>query len=141
MVFENLQPTNQFANLTEEELRQAFIAASNGPRERANYFFNQFKYKYDLFNGNPAGTLYQGLDLLNRCQAIDHAAFANIHKGTAYYWIGIAAFLVHEYELAAFFFDASVAEDIRAGAHPIDNPSPALHFMLIEGEAPAQAAR
>src|SRR5829696_33946 len=98
-----LQPTNQFANLTQEELRQAFIAAANGPREHANYFFNQFKYKYDLFAGNPAAALAEGLDLLNRCQAIDPIAFINIHKGTAYYWIGIAAFLVSEYELAAFF--------------------------------------
>lgn len=136
-----LQPTNQFANLTEEELRRAFIAASNGPREHANYFFDQFKYKYDLVTGNPAAALNQGLDLLNRCQAIDQVAFANIHKGTPYYWIGIAAFLVHEYELAAFFFDASVAEDIRAGAHPIGNSSPSLHFMLIEGEPPEQAAQ
>lgn len=141
MVNPNLQPTNQFANLTEEELRQAFIDASNGLRGGANHFFDQFKYKYDLFSGNPAATLIQGLDLLNRCQAIDQAAFANIHKGGPYYWLGIAAFLVNEYELATFFFDASMAEDIRAGAHPINHPTPSFHFMLVDGEAPAQAAR
>ena len=58
MVNQPHQPTNQFSNLTEDELRQAFIAASNGPRENGNYFFNQFKYRYDLFAGNPADKSY-----------------------------------------------------------------------------------
>ncbi len=141
MLNQQPQPTHQYANLTEDELRQAFLAASNGSNLDANRFFNQFKYKNDLFAGNAAAALNQGLDLLNRCHSIDETAFARIHKGTAYYWIGIAAFLVHEIELATFFFDASVAEDIRAGADPINNPTPSIRFILIDGEAPAQAAR
>ena len=78
------QLTNQFANLTEDELRQAFLAAADGPRVAGNHFFNKFKYRYDLL-GNAASTLHQGLDLLNRCHSIDETAFANIHKGSAYY--------------------------------------------------------
>jgi hypothetical protein len=141
MLNQQPQSTHQYANLTENELRQAFLAAANGNNLDANRFFNQFKYKNDLFAGNAAAALNQGLDLLNRCHSIDPTAFANIHKGTAYYWIGIAAFLVHEIELATFFFDAAVAEDIRVGAHPVHNPTPALRFILIEGEPLEQAAR
>ncbi len=133
--------TNQYANLTEDELRQAFLTASQGTNVDADRFFNQFKYKNDLFAGNAAAALNQGLDLLTRCHAIDAAAFAHIHKGTAYYWIGIAAFLVHEIELATYFFDASVAEDIRAGADLIHNPAPSIRFLLIEGEPSEQAAQ
>lgn len=123
------QPTNQFSNLTEDELSHAFLAASKGPREKGNDFFNQFKYRYDLFAGNSAAALNQGLDLLKRCRAIDEAAFAHIHKGSAYYWIGIAAFLMQDYELASFFFDAAVSEDLRAGADPIN--SPRLHSDIF----------
>ena len=141
MLNQQPQPTHQYANLTEDELRQAFLTASNGNNLDANRFFNQFKYKNDLFAGNAAAALNQGLDLLNRCHSIDENAFAHIHKGTAYYWIGIAAFLVHEIELATFFFDASVAEDIRAGADPIHNPTPSIRFILIDGEPLEQAAR
>ena len=141
MSAQQFSPTNQFANLTELELRQAFLTAATGSHSDAIYFFNQFKYKYDLFSGNAAAALNQGIDLLNRCSAIDEDAYKRIHKGSAYYWIGIAAFLVHEHELATFFFDASVAEDIRAGAHPIHNPTPSIHFMLINGEPLEQAAR
>ena len=135
------QYTNQFSNLTEDELRHAFLTASNGPRENGNHFFNQFKYKYDLFAGNYAAALNQGLDLLTICRAIDETAYARIHKGSAYYWIGIAAFLMHEHELAAFFFDAAVAEDLRAGADPVNNPTPSFRYILVEGEPPEQAAR
>jgi len=133
--------TNQFSNLTEDELREAFLAASNGPRENGNHFFNRFKYRYDLSTGNFAASLHQGLDLLNKCRAIDEEAFARIHKGSAYYWIGIAAFMMQEHELAAFFFDAATSEDLRAGADPIDNSTPSLRYILVEGEAPEQAAR
>jgi hypothetical protein len=135
------QSTNQFANLTEAELREAFLAASNGPRENGNHFFNRFKYKTDLFDGDYAAALNQGLDLLIKCHAIDEEAYARIHKGSAYYWIGIAAFMVHDHELATFFFDASVSEDLRAGADPISNPSPSFYFLLVEGQQPAQAAK
>jgi len=141
MINQQPQHTNQYANLNEDELRQAFLAASNGTNLDANRFFNQFKYKNDLFAGNASAALNQGLDLLNRCHSIDETAFARIHKGTAYYWIGIAAFLVHEIELATFFFDASVAEDIRAGADPVKNPTPSIRFILIDGDPLEQAAR
>jgi hypothetical protein len=126
--------------LTEDELHRAFLVASNGPRENGNNFFNQFKYRYDLFAGNPAAARIQGLDLLNRCRSIDEAAYARIHKGSAYYWIGMAAWLVRDHELATFFFDASVAEDIRAGSNPIDNLSPSLRYILLDGASREQAA-
>lgn len=140
MVNQPHQPANQFSNLTEDELRQAFIVASNGPRENGNHFFNQFKYRYDLFAGNPAAALAQGLDLLNRCHSIDEVAFARIHKGSAYYWLGMAAWLVHDHELATFFFDSSVMEDIRAGHNSVDNLSPSLRFMLLDVSSKEQAA-
>lgn len=127
----------EFRDLTEDEFRQSFLESANA----GDQFFNQFKYIYDLNHGNPASALDQGMTLLNKCHSIDANVFAQIHKGSAYYWIGIAAFLVHDYELAAFFFDAAMSEDLRAGADPIINPTPAFRFMLIDGQPPEQAAR
>lgn len=135
------QSTHQYSNLTQNELRKSFLAASNGSPDDGNVFFNKFKYRFDLFAGNYAGALNQGIDLLNRCRAIDDAAYFRIHKGTAYYWIGIAAFLMHEHEIATFFFDAAVSEDLRVGANPNNNLTPSLRYILIDGEAPEQAAR
>src|SRR3989304_3967711 len=41
----------------------------------------------------------------------------------------------------AFFFDAAVSEDSRAGWDPARNPSPSFHFILIDGGQPNQAAQ
>jgi len=135
------QEEPQFRDLTDEELRSMFLAAASGNTADANHFFGSFKYVHDLFNGNHSAALNQGLSLLTKCRSIDENAYARIHKGTAYYWLGTAAFLVHDYQTATFFYDAAVSEDLRAGNDPVNNSTPALRFIQIEGEQPHQAAR
>ena len=141
MTNQQIRITNQFRNLTEEELRTAFLAASQPPRINGNNFFNSFKYKYDLFAGNYSAALSQGIDLLNKCRAIDEDAFIRIHKGTAYYWLGAAAYLAKQVELATYFMDAAVSEDMIGNADPINAPTPAMKYILLDGVAPEQAAR
>jgi hypothetical protein len=46
-----------------------------------------------------------------------------------------------DYQTAIYFFDAAVTEDINAGADPIDNPTPATHFLMLEGEEDYQVAK
>ena len=75
------------------------------------------------------------------CRQIDADAYRNIHKGIPFYWLGTAAFLVHDYQTATFFFDAAVSEDIRIGADPVNKSSPALRFIQVEGDQPQQAAK
>ena len=135
------QPSYQFLILSNTELRDAFIKASKGSLEDGNQFFNRFKYVSDLLSGNYAASLSQGIDLLEKCRAIDEKAYMSIHKGSAYYWIRISAFLMHEHEIANFFFDAAVSEDIRNGADPINNSTPSFRFFLLEGDSPEQAAQ
>ena len=53
----------------------------------------------------------------------------------------MAAFLIHDYQTAVFFFDAAVSEDLRRSHHPVEKPSPALHFIQVHGEVQEQAAR
>ena len=134
--------TNQFLNLTESELREALIENAFRKDDDSRRWFSRFRFAHDAVNGNPHMALGQGLDLLNKCRWIDEKAYTEIHKGGAFYWLGIASFLVNEYEMAAFFFDASVSEDIRWGDDPKSpNPSPAMLFMRMDDEQPNQAAR
>lgn len=134
--------TNQFLNLTEAELRKALNENAFRKDEDSRRWFSRFKFASDAINGNPAGALYQGLDLLNKCRALDENAYAEIHKGGAFYWLGIASFLVNEYEMATFFFDASVSEDMRWGDDPKSTKlTPAMLFMRMDGDQPNQAAR
>lgn len=133
--------TNQFLNLTEAELREALNENAYRKDNESRRWFSRFRFAHDAVNGNPHAALGQGLDLLNRCRWLDEKAYVEIHKGGAFYWLGIASFLVNEFEMATFFFDASVSEDIRWGDDHLTNPSPAMRFMRMDGEHPNQAAR
>lgn len=115
-------------------------AAEEGPQS-ADHFFGSFGYVRELLKGDFSAALDQGISLLLKCQSLDHGAYVAIHKGTPFYWLGTAAFLLHDHQTATFFYDAAVSEDLRAGADPVMNPTPALHFIQIDGAQPNQAAR
>ena len=127
--------------LGEAELRSMFLKAAAGEAKDADLFFNRFEYFKYLREGNYLAALDHGINFLATCKQIDAAAYRNIHKGTPFYWLGIAAFLVHDYQTATFFFDAAVSEDLKIGADPVNKSSPALRFIQIEGGQPRQAAR
>ncbi len=127
--------------LSEDEFLAAYNHASKPPPENANHFFNSFLYKVYLFNGNPSLSVDLGVELLQKCKQTNPEIFSNIHKGTAYYWIAMAAFLMNDMERAIFFIDAAVNQDLRLGSDPNENPSPALLFMLIDGASDLQAAK
>ena len=117
-----------------------FVGASQDGKT-ANDFFGAFPYVQELIRGNYSAALHQGIGLLEKCQQLDPAAYKVIHKGTPFYWLGTAAFLVHDYQSALFFYDTAVSEDLRAHAHPVTNSTPGLRFIQIEGDQPEQAAR
>lgn len=127
-------------NITDDEFQAMFLQATQDAGA-ANDFFGIFAYVHELLKGNYSHALNQGTAILMKCRSIDERAYQQIHKGTPFYWLGTAAFLVNAHETAVFFYDAAVSEDIRAGAHPIYHPTPSLRFIQIEGEQPEQAAR
>jgi hypothetical protein len=133
-------PYSNYFVLSQDEIRPLLVQASNDPAT-ANQFWDRFLYKVDLFSGNYSKVVHALIDLLNQCHAIDPDAYSRIHKGTPYYWLGTAAYLQNDYQTAAFFYDAAVSEDLKIGAHPIDNPTPALYFMTLRSEPDRQAAR
>jgi len=130
--------THQFLDLTADELKAGLIENAYRKDDESRRWFSRFKFAYDAVNGNPHSALRQGIDLLNKCRTLDEDAYKEIHKGGAFYWLGIASFLVNEYEMAVFFFDAAVSEDIRWGD---GTKTPAMLFMQLDGENPEQAAK
>jgi hypothetical protein len=134
-------PRTNFKVLTDEEFRTTFLQSSQGGTRDADNFFGRFMYLQELLQGNYSRALDQGIELMNKCRSVDMQVYEQIHKGTPFYWLGTAAYLVHDYETATFFYDAAVSEDLRAGANPENNATPALRFIQIEGDPPEQAAR
>ena len=125
-----------------EEFKTRYLEAANNV-ESATGFWN-------TYNNDPIGLLRNRqflllrdrlFGLLRACKSIDAETFTKIHKGHPYYFIGIASYLLDDYQTAIYFFDAAVTEDINAGADPIDNPTPSTRFLMLEGEANYQAAK
>jgi hypothetical protein len=125
--------------ITNEELRQMIlnVPATTGDADR---FFTNFGYLVRLRERNYTAALNEGLALLETCRQLTPQAYETIHKGTPYYWLGMAAFLSHDYQTATFFFDAGVSEDLRKGSDPVNNSTPGLRFIQIQGDQPEQAA-
>jgi hypothetical protein len=86
-------------------------------------------YADDLWNYRFPWAVNAGLELLDRVQTADLAAYDS-PKGTPFYFMGIAAFASHDYQTATFFFDAAVSEDVRH--YPTNNDTPTLLFMRLE---------
>jgi hypothetical protein len=59
-------------------------------------------------------------------------------RGTALYFVGIAAFACHDYQSATFFFDAAASEDFKV---PDTENQPAHLFMRLDSTNPNQAGR
>lgn len=104
-------------NLTEEELKELLIKASQDPVV-ADRFFNSFIYVNELQTGNALNARTLGMELLSICNRLDPEAYKKINKGTPYYWLGTAACILEDYESAVFFYDAAATEDLKNGASP-----------------------
>ena len=128
------------SSITSDELRNQLIRAASDPGA-ANVFFGQFSYVDHLVSGNYSACFDEGCKLLRLCQQLAPEEYRRIHKGTAFYWLGTAAFLKYDYETAVFFYDAAVTEDLRINANPDTNSTPSLRFIQIEADQPEQAAR
>jgi hypothetical protein len=109
-----------------------------------NFFHHNPHFYLGGSLANPSAVVRDGMNFLSRCKALEPVLYERRYKGTPFYWIGCAAFLSHDYETAAFLFDASASEDMREerdGLHSPGRMTPALRFLRAEGEKPDQAAQ
>jgi hypothetical protein len=103
-------------------------------------YFQEFYFGDFILHGFPLEAIRAMKGVLNRCNSLDHDAFREIHKGDPYYWLGMASYIIGDYEEAVFFMDAAVSEDLRAKSYPRSH-TPALRFALLEATPPDHAAR
>ena len=87
-------------------------------------FFEDFQpYYRDLQSGNFSEALDRGIIFLEQAKDFSQAQYQQIHKGTPFYFLGIAAFRCHDYETAAFLMDAALSEDMQNHATNTDTPA------------------
>jgi hypothetical protein len=124
----------------DDEIKKGLIASKDNPTE-GNRFWGSFNFNESLSTQNYSDAFHLLLGALHKCQSLDSQAYNDIHKGTPFYWLGTVSFILHNFESASFFFDAAVSEDLRLGALPTNNLTPALLFITLQGEQPNQAAQ
>ncbi len=105
-----------------------------------NAFFNSFGLGELLAAKYYSNCIFRGMKLLQKCKSLEPQVYSQIHKGTPYYWMGIGAFLMYDFERAVFFIDAAVSEDKRRGDDLDAGPSPAMLFLTINPDIEHQAA-
>jgi hypothetical protein len=81
------------------------------------------------------------LDELLKAKLANPDEYTRLHKGTPFYWLGVAAFASHDYQSAVFFFDAAASEDLKGREPPRAPDRPALLFMCLRDDVQEQAAR
>ncbi len=125
-----------------DEFKERYIEAASD--------FNYVTRFWNTYNPNPMNLIKnrqflrlrdRQFALLRKCKRIDADAFARIHKGHPFYFIGITSYYLDDYLTALYFFDAAVTEDIENGAEPKTNPTPATRFLMLDGNSNNQAAK
>ena len=123
----------QYKKISDAELISALLSAT-ASRETATQFWRSVTDYPNLLlrEGNVAQAQVLLLNLLDKCCSQAPQDYSKIHKGSPYYWLAIAAFLMHDFQTAEFFLDATITEDLQWGANVDKNATPAMSFLLLE---------
>jgi len=108
---------------------------------QADDFFDRHRIPQNLISqGNPQQAVEAWEKLLGVLNAADPAKYAAIHKGTPFYFLAIACYLMEDFERALFFLDSAIEEDVRIhGDRWIAVPSGL--FIRLDAATEQQAAQ
>jgi len=99
--------SDQFA----KALTQDFQALSSDPSD-ADDLFSSLGLP-GLFGHSPERQILAWERVLSILRAADPGRYESLHKGTPFYFLGVAAYLAHDFPRALFYMDGALAEDHR----------------------------
>lgn len=94
---------------------------------------NVFLYSIYFEIGDFMRSREECMVLLRRLNDLCPEIYADISKGTPFYFMGICSFFLKDYETAIFYIDAAVSEDMKAqnGIVGASYP-PAIKFIFLD---------
>lgn len=128
----------EFIQIDTGELLRMFREAATGDTVLAHNFFARFPFAVSFGKDDFLNAFNSAVDILDNLGNLDRDAYERIHKGYIFYFTAISAFYLHDFQSAAFFFDAAASEDMK---NDPNTRTPALLFMLLDSQNPNQAAR
>ena len=109
--------------------------------QEGDKFFNQYNLFNYIENGRYSELMEIGIAILEYLKNIDEKAYIKIHKGTPFYWMGMASYLMRDFTIASNLFDLAVSEDINNKDDSELRNSPSILFALLDDTKAEQAAR
>ena len=106
--------------------------------EKATDFFDRFHLGL-LIAISPTLAYQEGLRIIAECRKADAEAFDAVPKGTLYYWLGVAAYLTHDFDGAALLMGNAAEEDLTYSRGAVQD-TPAELFLTLKGDDTHQAA-
>jgi len=128
----------KFIQIDEDKYLEHFRNAATGNPKDAKRFFRRLPYNVYYNEKDYLNTFNSAIDSLTRLKSLDAQSYKDIHKGHIFYFTAISAFMVHDFQAATFFFDATAAEDMK---NDPGERTPGLLFMVLDGQNPNQAAQ
>ncbi len=89
---------------------------------------------------SPVAQINAWEHVLGIMAADDPAKYQNIHKGTPFYFLGMASYLARDFEKALFYMDAALEEDLRLHKDRWFE-LPSGKFVLFDDRTNNQAAK
>ena len=121
-----------------EALARDFTALGGAP-EDADALFGSFGLP-TLLSHSPVSQIAAWEYVLQVLRSANRAKYEAIHKGTPFYFMGVASYLTGDFERALFYMDCAVSEDLRLhGARWSQVPSGL--FLRLDDIPDAQFAK
>jgi hypothetical protein len=121
-----------------DKLKKRFLEAATGKPKDARKFFTRLPFVVYYDNKDYLSAFNSAIDILTELKTLDVQAYQRIHKGYIFYFTAISTFVLHDFQAATFFFDATAAEDMKNAP---GEQTPPLLFMILDGQNPNQAAQ
>lgn len=93
-----------------------------------------------IFAQLPAAHVEAWEYVLGVIQTEDDRRYRQMHKGTPFYFAGMASYLARDFEKALFYMDAALEEDLRLHKDRWFSV-PSGKFVLLDSDSPEQFAR
>jgi hypothetical protein len=82
---------------------------------RADAFFNSLRIPV-FFGNSPAVQIRLWERVLAILREADERRYAILHKGTPFYFLGVASYIAEDFERALYYLDCALSEDLRLHA-------------------------
>ena len=125
--------------LTEQEISDLLSTLPENDDQASGDFFARFGLAELVRNNRFSEALERGHKLLRLCKLLNMDAYQYMHKGAPFYWMGMAAYRINDFQSAIYYIDAAVSEEVKN--RPDNHNSPARLFLRLEGEHNKQAAK